>query len=1367
MAEDKVKQRVLERLSDAQKNKEFKDTSHDINYTKKYKRSFDVVTANNLEEIESDPINAYKQVVKDKVWAEYNVQEQKEKGYSSGATYFKVELRKSLSSRPFDSKDARDVYVKNIGILISILDGCFTAEQCQKAVKDFIYNKEFYVGDVSDLESDKWTYSRKLTKKLESIFSVRFMNFCKRGSDASATTWYESLLFDPYSKEEQDAYILKQIETTTERLAQAKLNLEQANNKSNDEIERQVRSKYGSLFKNRQAFDEKVMSDFPEIKKLYLNGYERNVKQIETDLISLNNREGLRDIFVVRDNNWDWSTEVKEQVQRTENKAPKINTKLPLSYINRVGGYEIPDVSVESIANKFCFNNVVFGNALKDIESREHVRHFLGALTDLADILDIDICKVNQLGKLDINFATMGVAGHMATYFPSYKAINLSKNNGDGSVAHEWLHYVDNCIAEGDNRKATNRFASEDGMTSKNPLYYAIEALKKYISKGDGDNKTIIKKFPAQTKVRYHAYSDTLEGCIAEIQQRYRIYGKASESKNKSVINYYGYLATKFGKEYIEVPMVLDTTQFYFNSSKIGTSYWIQPAELFARSFEAYIEYKLDKLDRKNNYLVSYKNNYEFSILGTEGMPYPQGEELEKIAVLYDNIFAEFKKEYNIGSFVPFTNKRTSEYVDIKIKESKKEKNTNQLKNTDMPIMSREPQNVENENKEIINLQEDSNLENESSYVVGQKIKYHVPLLRGETSVGKISKITYVSKGNNKYYVDTFYNNKNQVHFISEEDIIEAIEDIKEFGGFYVGQIVHTNLDDNTYEILEFNDTEKQLGAKVLLKPIEMIIGGEKYSGDIYNNLEVGIQDLRFETIKEEGQPIQKYYTEDDVTLAKTNINLAVDTYIKDKNRINGNRVGELLYSFFRDYVTEYPKEFSFLLETNKKLVDAYKFKLTFEVDYNESFWNEFRESLKANNLTIWDVIPEEYKVIKKQPKLNFEPTHTDANLIDITKGFVGNDGLRPILTGVNFDDFGICATDSHKMIFIPTETNEKGVYCVSKECFKNSYNEDAKIEGYKFPAYQSVIPKLNQWLDVDLESLYLYTNTLIKTDLVNRGSELTIFKYGEEKIAFKAEILLECVNAMRKLGNKKCSLGFSSPSRPVLFVKQGLEDNFTISNLKTQFCLLMPMVLNGTEKYPDFYYDFSTESFVQNDISVSLNIEEIKINQIKKEVEQKIDVNQEKFAEQSAEIERLRKEKEDADLYASILKEREKRRSLIPHSEHLAVYKKYTDIVDAQTDVNLLNGEYNSIIMQSDFTDMPMNMQNDFDLYVEAKEYELNNPIVEVVKHKPTIEELEDRIDTIKSMIKKGKGDAEELNDRIDTIGLMIKKLKKQEQKN
>jgi hypothetical protein len=61
----------------------------------------------------------------------------------------------------------------------------------------------------------------------------------------------------------------------------------------------------------------------------------------------------------------------------------------PLSFIKRVGGYAIleEDINPTFIKEKFGFQNVEFGQSLKDTEAKEHIRHFLGGMADLGDIL--------------------------------------------------------------------------------------------------------------------------------------------------------------------------------------------------------------------------------------------------------------------------------------------------------------------------------------------------------------------------------------------------------------------------------------------------------------------------------------------------------------------------------------------------------------------------------------------------------------------------------------------------------------------------------------------------------------------------------------------------------------------------------------------------------------------------------------------------------------------------------------------------------------------------------------------------------------------------------------------------------------------
>jgi hypothetical protein len=644
-----IEETVKKRLTDAQKNKEFKDTDI-VNYTRKYKRSYEIVTLNDLDDIEKDEVNAYDQVEKSKVWPEYDIAQEKEKGYPPSVVYLKVKVREALSVRPFNSKDARNIYVTNINELREILDDCWTYTQ----IKTTLYSFE-------DQLLKLFNYARK---KMESIFGTRFLNFCTRSSDSAIQSFAQAELYDPYTKQQQNEYLEKELTRNNEWLQKAEQAYNEAEALSNNPDE--MINVFKSRFSGGMAGWSKsaLMKDIDGVKNVFLAHYKNKLNKIKQTIENLEKREKLPEWNQVREANWNWAFDEKVKKEHKKSKAPSINTKIPLDHIERTGGLKIPAVKVESIVNHFCFNNVTFGTALTDSFSRESVKHFLGSLSDLAELLDLDICAVNKLGKLDIVFAGMGVKGHMATYFSKVKAINLSRRSGDGSVAHEWFHYFDNMCIEGSKRTADERFASNVCDINDSGLFQAFYRLKYFILHGDKQNpSTIIHRFPAQSAMKYNIYDkDNIENAIAKIKLYYPVYKLASSIKRKAIANYYGYIAHHFNLPYIDVEMTLDTSNYYNNSAQIGTNYWIEDEELFARAFEAYIEYKLEKAGRKNNYLVSYKNNW--SDWGDK-MPYPKGAELEMIVKLFDLIFKEFKDQFNVGEFIPFTTERQDEYVKL------------------------------------------------------------------------------------------------------------------------------------------------------------------------------------------------------------------------------------------------------------------------------------------------------------------------------------------------------------------------------------------------------------------------------------------------------------------------------------------------------------------------------------------------------------------------------------------------------------------------------------------------------------------------------------------------------------------------------
>lgn len=253
-------------------------------------------------------------------------------------------------------------------------------------------------------------------------------------------------------------------------------------------------------------------------------------------------------------------------------------------------------------------NGVEFGNWVEGDKRQEDLNLSATALLDLATALKLPSKALTLGSTLSLRFGSNGRGGKnaaLAHYEPLYKAINLTKKRGAGSLAHEWFHALDNYLGKQGNTGQT----------------YLTEACYKSTSlltlKGDGaelQDKVILAMAKVVTAIRYD--TDVL---------------KRSESLDK-------------------------------NRSK---GYWGTNVEMAARCFEAYVKYKLgSEYGIRNDYLANIKSEEDFYAgqgemaykdwkLAKEGKPtgskppyaypYPTDEEMPKIAEAFDNLFAAIR----------------------------------------------------------------------------------------------------------------------------------------------------------------------------------------------------------------------------------------------------------------------------------------------------------------------------------------------------------------------------------------------------------------------------------------------------------------------------------------------------------------------------------------------------------------------------------------------------------------------------------------------------------------------------------------------------------------------------------------------------
>lgn len=578
--------------------------------------------------------------------------------------------------------------------------------------------KEFIKSLGYSRQGSNWVTRQIFTE----VFGKKFVNFVTMGSDSAKESLELAKDYEALSLPESLMLIEKESSYYLERINEFKSKLEKASAlKSKQDYDDYFGGSEGetgyhrSLFSTEAKFKKEYVY-YNELKgenqvKIYANRYIRGLKQsIENFEKKINE---IKNTYRARENNWEWTlvkkgkatgTDGKERSELVANKYP------PLSFIKRVGGIKIEDadiipVMVEKNGKKFAtypkiqahfgFANVELGQSLLDKEAKEHIRHFLGAMADFGDILNMNIIELNKLGGLSIAFASRGHGKASAHYEKLRKVINITKTRGGGAVAHEYMHYLDNIIPKIDREEYSfkefasviteSRYGMRNAPVENKAVFKAIDNIFQYIynrtmpsyltengGNQDAKNKVVkIKKLINASEKSFQIPTSfynirtgapkvptDIEEYFTLFRERYSQY-KRIENIKKRDIEVLGSIVKKFGYNSYEFEFETRNSQYYANARAIGSNYWFEEWELFARAFETYIFDKLDKLGRANNYLVSgvYFDR-------PEGI-YPQGDERADLFLLYDALMQTIKKEYNISDFKAWTNERVDEYFDI------------------------------------------------------------------------------------------------------------------------------------------------------------------------------------------------------------------------------------------------------------------------------------------------------------------------------------------------------------------------------------------------------------------------------------------------------------------------------------------------------------------------------------------------------------------------------------------------------------------------------------------------------------------------------------------------------------------------------
>ncbi len=151
---------------------------------------------------------------------------------------------------------------------------------------------------------------------------------------------------------------------------------------------------------------------------------------------------------------------------------------------------DVPDANPDRARSTFNLKEIDFGQKgwMSQADREYHVKALEGALHDFADTLKLDSETLSLGGRIGIAMGARGRGKAKAHFESDTKAINITRFRGNGTLAHEWGHALDNIIAEHFNEgsdEKEERFLSESPNNQKWPpeIRTAIRAVHEAIVK--------------------------------------------------------------------------------------------------------------------------------------------------------------------------------------------------------------------------------------------------------------------------------------------------------------------------------------------------------------------------------------------------------------------------------------------------------------------------------------------------------------------------------------------------------------------------------------------------------------------------------------------------------------------------------------------------------------------------------------------------------------------------------------------------------------------------------------------------------------------------------------------------------------------
>lgn len=238
-----------------------------------------------------------------------------------------------------------------------------------------------------------------------------------------------------------------------------------------------------------------------------------------------------------------------KDIIETNSTFGEVDIPKPENTVRQGPKYRQGNADGQDFMNTFGLRGVEFGNWNNQSERQELLNDAFDGLMDLSTVLGVSPKAISLNGDLALAFGArgQGLSGAAAHYERSRAVINLTKKNGAGSLAHEWLHALDHHLGRLDGRASSDWNQHNDGTRS---LKIDETGYRDYVSHGFSYNSKLDPEVIAAHKKLMKALSYKNEQVAADTEGAEKFVNEAKDRVKSKLDEIRAYLLRQLDPKY-------------------------------------------------------------------------------------------------------------------------------------------------------------------------------------------------------------------------------------------------------------------------------------------------------------------------------------------------------------------------------------------------------------------------------------------------------------------------------------------------------------------------------------------------------------------------------------------------------------------------------------------------------------------------------------------------------------------------------------------------------------------------------------------------------------------------------------------------